>query len=369
MKDFEEFLAGRGRMAALVGALPRFEPPAGMEARFLASLPAGPAADGRFEPPASLADAVLAEAARVDAAQATRREAALHEIARSGPAQALGAELGEDAAEWLRHQSEPRARARDLPRRRPAWFAALGGALAASLALGVALQLLREPVPQPAREAYRQVAPATPPSEVLRDQHPARADLPPRAVAPAPVREPGVARLRSERAAEADERSATAPAPGPAAAAPRALAGGASPAAPLSEAKRARSLEVQAETAPQFALPEPPSSAVAGALLAPPAAAAAAAKAIVADAATPAEPLARLRFALSAPAAAMATRLLEARVASVHWRMLANRHDETQARERLRELHAELQRIGAQFEIELILGNTPAGQLEFERVR
>jgi len=163
MKDFEAFLDGRGRMAALLRALPPFEPPAGMEARFLAALPAEPGPDGSFEPPPSLAAAVLAEAARLDAAQRPRQQATLDEITRHGAREALGVEPGAAARAWLdgrRGEATATAAAGRRPRRR--WLAPLGGALAATVALGVALQLMREPPPE--HHASLAQAPRVPPA-------------------------------------------------------------------------------------------------------------------------------------------------------------------------------------------------------------
>lgn len=154
MRDCEAFVAGEGRLGALLRELPRFEPPPHMEARFLASLPAParPDADGLFEAPASLASAVFAEAALLDAAQQPRREATLEEIRRHGVLQALGAQLGRSSEDWLAAQSAPRP-ARRQPFARRTWLAPLGGALAATLALGVALQLMWDAPTAPARDA------------------------------------------------------------------------------------------------------------------------------------------------------------------------------------------------------------------------
>lgn len=146
MTDRDAFVGGGGRMGALLRALPGFDPPAGMEARFLAALPAQclPDADGRFEVPDTLADAVLAEAALLDAAQAPRRAAALAEIHRHGVQQALGSPLGRASRDWLAAQSVTRpARARPAARR--PWLAPLGGALVGILAVGVALQVMWQP--------------------------------------------------------------------------------------------------------------------------------------------------------------------------------------------------------------------------------
>lgn len=140
MTDIDAFVEGRGRLGRLLRELPAFQPPPGLRARVLAALPADaaePGPDGGFDPPPSLALAVLAEAARLDRAQASRRERAL----RDG---ALRATLGAAARRWLDTQARPPALA-PLRRARPGWLPALAAALTATLALGVALQLVLAP--------------------------------------------------------------------------------------------------------------------------------------------------------------------------------------------------------------------------------
>ena len=189
MRDFDAFVGGHGRLAGLLRALPPFEPPPAMEARFLAALPATPGADGQFEPPPSLAETVLAEAARLDTAQRPRQQAVLDELARAGAEQAFGSGLSAASRDWLDRrgaQQPPRA----ARARRRFHFAPLGGALAAAVALGVALQILRE---QPAEQAMpAPVAseaaglPAAPPPAPASSAEPVPA-LPP-SIAPSPAR-------------------------------------------------------------------------------------------------------------------------------------------------------------------------------------
>ncbi len=188
MKDFEAFLEGRGRMAGLLQALPPFEPPAGMETRFLASLPAEPGPDGSFEPPPSLAAAVFAEAARLDAAQRPRQQATLDEVARHGAREALGVEPGEATRAWLdarRGDAAAAPAAARRPRRR--WLAPLGSALAATVALGVALQLMREGPPE--QQPGRSQAPRAPAAATIQAQPPAerKAELAEEAPPPPPA--------------------------------------------------------------------------------------------------------------------------------------------------------------------------------------
>lgn len=175
MSADERFIAGEDRLAALLRELPAFVPPASLEASVLAaaraeqaarnapapqppaSLPAkvrayaeqaeAPADDDEldFTPPAGLQASVMAQAARIQAAQATRRNAVLEEIRRGDvPQSVLGAPVSEAAQAWLREQAlsaqpaEGEASTGKPPRARPArrWWPALG-ALAATLGVGV----------------------------------------------------------------------------------------------------------------------------------------------------------------------------------------------------------------------------------------
>ncbi len=210
MSDVDAFVGGGGRLGDLLRRLPAFEPPAHMEARFVASLPtpALPAEDGIFEAPASLEAAVFKEAVRLDAAQAPRRQAVIDEIARRGAEATLGAPLSPQGQRWIDGQlpTPPTPRPRRRQRR---WFAPLGGALAATLALGVALQL----VWAPPRTAPPVLPPASMPPSILHEASP----LP-------------LSREAREQPAELAKRRASAPA------AREPMAAEASPQAPKAEA-------------------------------------------------------------------------------------------------------------------------------------
>ncbi|GAB7546968.1 hypothetical protein [Cupriavidus sp. 8B] len=175
MSADERFIAGEDRLAALLRELPAFVPPASLEASVMAaaraeqaarnapaplpqaSLPAkvrayaeqaeAPADDAEldFTPPAGLQASVMAQAARMQAAQATRRNAVLEEVRRGdAPQRVLGAPVSEAAQAWLREQAHPAQpaageQAAGKPARaRPArrWWPVLG-VLAATLGVGV----------------------------------------------------------------------------------------------------------------------------------------------------------------------------------------------------------------------------------------
>ena len=201
---FDRFLAGRGPLARLISEQPRFDAPEGMFDRVLAAVdrPRGALA---FEPPASLESAILAEAARLDAAQAPRREALFDQIASGATASdALGTPVSEPAQRWLDDQA--RARTASHTAARPAtsrarwrrWFNGLGVAAAAALAASVALKVWFDPN-----------APAMAPTDMApmtRSEVPAQAATQP---APEPAPPPGAsnelgASLSAPRSAPAD---------------------------------------------------------------------------------------------------------------------------------------------------------------------
>ena len=139
----DRFIDGDGPLAALIRAQPAFEAPADLLPRVLAALDAAHAPQG-FEPPAALADAIMAEAARLDAAQAPRRDALLAELAAGTTARdALGAEVSPATEAWLARRPQPAPPATPRRRRWP-WLAGLGTAVSAALALSVTLRLLHE---------------------------------------------------------------------------------------------------------------------------------------------------------------------------------------------------------------------------------
>lgn len=222
---FDRFIAGHGPMAKLIAGHPRFEPPEGMLDRVLAAVDT-PNASLSFEPPASLEAAVLAEAARLDAAQAPRRDALLDQIASGADAStALGADVSQSTTQWLAGQANRRPPAA-IPRSRPGWKRWLNGfgvAATAALAASVALKVWMDPaaptmersaVPMTAQDAA--APPVTAKSEVFERESDAMAPAAaPPAAAPADQARAAPAPLR-RRAAETT--------PTPSAAKPEAMA-------------------------------------------------------------------------------------------------------------------------------------------------
>lgn len=197
---FDRFLSGRGPLARLISEQPRFDAPEGMFDRVLAAVdrPRGALA---FEPPASLEAAILAEAARLDAAQAPRREALFDQIASGATASdALGTPVSETAQRWLDDQARARTAAHTAARPNTShtgwrrWFNGLGVAAAAALAASVALKVWFDPN-----------APAMAPTDVApmtRSEVPAQAATQP-APPPGASNELG-ASLSAPRSAPAD---------------------------------------------------------------------------------------------------------------------------------------------------------------------
>lgn len=155
----DRFIAGDGPLAALIRAQPAFEAPPRMLEHILAALDAAPGATG-FDAPAGLFDTVMAEAERIDTAQAPRREALLAELAAGKTAgDALGAPVSPATAAWLASQQAPsRATPPPRPRRWP-WLAGISTALTAALAVSVALRVVQEPAAPPLMTAQKR-APA-----------------------------------------------------------------------------------------------------------------------------------------------------------------------------------------------------------------
>ncbi|PLK47389.1 hypothetical protein [Uliginosibacterium sp. TH139] len=163
----EDFLRGQGRLAGLLWELPPYEPPASLEARFLAAARAAQAsagaASGRssanqippaaFEAPPQMAARFGQLAATLEAAQAPRREAVLTQIAQGeAPQDVLGAPIQPATAAWLQAQAASKAPVRAAkPARKPvlwgfSWFDLRLAALATVLA-AVSTQWLQQHAP------------------------------------------------------------------------------------------------------------------------------------------------------------------------------------------------------------------------------
>lgn len=320
MSADERFIAGEDRLAALLRALPAFVPPASLEASVMAaaraeqaarnapaplppaSLPAkvrayaeqaeAPADDEEldFTPPAGLQASVMAQAARMQAAQATRRDAVLEEVRRGdAPQSVLGAPVSEAAQAWLREQALPAQAAAGgeptgkPPRARPArrWWPALG-ALAATLGVGVlSLQIVmrqldlrdgeitlpaQAPAPVADTAANKTAKQAEPAKPV------AQAAVQPAAPAPAPAPTPTPA-PQAESAGQPASPRADAPVPPPAAQAaqPAPAQAKAAPREPdlLAEQRAPESRESAAGTAGSLSAGAPPAAAAAPAVRAP----------------------------------------------------------------------------------------------------
>ena len=403
MKDFDAFLDGRGRLAGLLRALPPFEPPAGMEARFVAALPAMPAADGQFEPPPALAEAVLTEAARLDSAQRPRQQAVLDELARAGADQALGTALSDASRDWLQGHRAPEAKQAPRPTHRRFGFAPLAGMLAATIALGVALQVMREqpaefapqaPVADQARAGPAVPAAAQKGSDDAQSEATASSSFREAVPAPAPVmpaEAPVTAQPRAARKAEAPasvqperrlraEKRADTPPP-PRAAAPLARAPAAARPAPAS-------LPLDHAVA---ASPAPPAAVTAAApppvpMLAPqrPVAEFASPTGIAAEAGasaladglrpfgrqrlgTAAKPGAGARFALSTDPAEIARRLTQIAPDAQRWLLTTSDIDLESAHRLARRIEALMLAAGREIAIDVAAGDEASGQAKFSR--
>ncbi|TVO51608.1 hypothetical protein [Denitromonas halophila] len=265
----DRFIAGEGPLAALIRAQPVFEAPPRLLEHILAALDTPPAHAG-FEPPAALFDAVMAEAERIDSAQAPRRAALLAELAAGKKASdALGAEVSPATAAWLAQQHPTPAAAPRMRRRRWPWLAGISTALTAALAVSVALRIVQEPAAPPPMPAQMQ-APA--PAE-SRTEASAEVIAEPMAsttgaandsiaFAPKPQRaerlgkaEATTARIARARQDDALEREAKRTAPRPAA--PAAMIAGAAPAKPVATPPPAEPMQEAAPPAPALAMPPP----------------------------------------------------------------------------------------------------------------
>lgn len=222
--SFQSFLQGEDRLAALLRALPAYAPPASLERAFLAAAraaqreveqgrpAAAPAAtDFGFEPPPSLEASFRKLAASVDAAQATRREALLGEIAQGkSPAEALGVDVRAETAAWLARRAQEQAASppasKPPPRRSWAFLRWKGLGLAASAAVvaAVATQVF---LPQGDPNTELAMREAFEAARLPAESVPQVAIAP---VAPANAK-PAAPGLQAEAAKRSAERAATAP--------------------------------------------------------------------------------------------------------------------------------------------------------------
>lgn len=235
---FEHFVAAEGLLASLLKRLPAYEPSPDLEARVLRALQsrAASAASAKdlsaFEPPAHMETDFLAEARRIEGAQAARRMALLQEIAAgASPAQALGAAVSPPADAWLRQRADAsRPQAARSARRWPflnwrdlglATLAATLASVATHLYLGAqsttdAVELARQ-TNTPVHVAAAEPAPLanTPEADT-------RTNLAAAAEAPASERPQAAAAAKHEislPASPSAERARVVPPPAPAAAA------------------------------------------------------------------------------------------------------------------------------------------------------
>ncbi|GAA5166966.1 hypothetical protein [Viridibacterium curvum] len=139
----EEFIEGRGHLAALLAAVPQFEPPAGMEAWFaqLATAAQTQRASLSFEPPASLTAGFLAEAARIQVAQQPRADAVIGAMKAGKPArEVLGHDVSEITSMWV--EAQPQRQSASPKREKSRWMMwaprfALAGVAIVAVGIGV----------------------------------------------------------------------------------------------------------------------------------------------------------------------------------------------------------------------------------------
>ncbi|MBP0624160.1 hypothetical protein [Cupriavidus consociatus] len=196
MSAADRFIDGQDRLAALLKALPGYLPPERLAAAVQAAAHAAQhEADARragtlpFAAPPGLASAVLEEAARLQAAQAGRRDALLAGVVAGQPAaQALGAPVSAATRDWLAAQARSAAAAQAIEgtdhagrteqartARARRWWRSLGAvasvAAVAGLTTSIVLRQIDEGALQPAAEMA--VGEATAP-----DATPAAGDAP-----------------------------------------------------------------------------------------------------------------------------------------------------------------------------------------------
>lgn len=281
MNADERFIAGEDRLCALLRQVPAFAPPASLEAAVMAAARAEQAArnapaplpptalppkvrayaeqadapadnDGQdFTPPAGLQASVMAQAARLQAAQAPRRNAVLEEVRRGdAPQSVLGAPVGEAAQAWLREQATQQALDEQVAkpargRRAWRWWPALG-VLAGTLGVGVvSLQIVLRQLDLRGGEI---TLPANVPAPVT--DKPAKQAVVPKPATEAPL-QPAAPAPQAEAAGEPASPRADAQAPPPPAQPAPAQA---SPSAPANaQPHRAHPAEAQAKAAPREA--------------------------------------------------------------------------------------------------------------------
>ncbi|PLP98607.1 hypothetical protein [Cupriavidus pauculus] len=360
----ERFIAGEDRLSALLRDVPRFEAPASLAsavATAARAVQARMAAEAErdavrasapppaFNAPPTLSDSVLREAARLQTAQAARRDVVFEQVLQGKPADAvLGAPVSAPTEAWLRtqamqHRDEAAAVASAVPppaRRASAvarWWRSLGVAATAfavaGLATKIVLSQLDDGTPMTASlssnvviadkagpavqgEAALASAPAlaatpstssTPPAqEAQTEGAPSTPGLARTAPPAEPVRRPTTPSpaARKERAREPSPAFAPSPSPAPSTPPVTATAEPVppTPAAPAAPAILAAPPPMASMQAQADAAPAPPSApALAPAPAPPPAAAPAPAPGVAADARARRVPQSAF---LAAPAAA-----------------------------------------------------------------
>ncbi|WP_354685305.1 hypothetical protein [Cupriavidus necator] len=293
MSAADRFIDGEDRLSALLKSLPAYAPSAALEASVREAARAAQqeadrvragAAPLPFPAPPTLAAAVLEEAARVQAAQAARRDALLGRVAAGGEAaDVLGAPVSEATRDWLAAearanvaaQKEAQSRTFRAVRARQ-WWRSLGLAASVAAVAGLTTSIVLRQiddgalVPSTTREmsapaqspaADIAVAPAPEPAPEAATAAPSNPAPPAAKTAPPPRREEQRATANEDKRSRAPvERSA-----------PREPATDSKPAAQAGESLSAQAPAIVAAPPAMPAPPMPAYSAMADA--APPAAA------------------------------------------------------------------------------------------------
>jgi hypothetical protein len=202
MTALDRFIAGEDAFAAMLRAIPFFEPPEALNA-WMRNTARDVEVERRaarenaldactFEPPDTLRDAVLQEARTLERAQETRREAVRGILARGGSAEeALGAPVAARTEAWLRQtwlpQSPPGTPSHAAPQgRRWKFRLSLGFGFSVVLLAGLAAQYAGFVVPE-------EESPALPIAALKLPEGPRLDPLPEIVPAPAPVLAPAPA--------------------------------------------------------------------------------------------------------------------------------------------------------------------------------